>query len=279
MWLGLNHGKSTSLRASSDTAESTGAAIGSRASPRLRSMRGARGGPSATATSERSFTASRGGEAAVAHAPTEPMMHTKPRQRHAARRVPCMMMSKDVGEAATTDAAPSKVRCLREAVEPSAHERIRARRHEHFRYRSERSASRRHEGTERPRSMCFSAPAPTCRGMSRRSGASFPRHRRWNTCPRTMGGPAFGVLPRGDPRSRSGMRLQAARKRRWPVRGSSAKVENRPKTASNFDGSAAVQHFCSGSTRDVCYYAPPPSSRSPRFFGQARFIGRMRTSE
>lgn len=72
---------------------------------------------------------------------------------------------------------------------------------------------------------------------------------------------------------------KARRKRRWPVRESPPRAENGPKPASNFDGSAAVQHFCSGRTRDVCYYPPPPSSRRPRLFGQARFIGRMRTSE
>jgi len=46
-----------------------------------------------------------------------------------------MLMSKDVRETATTDAAPSKVPCFVEALEPSARERSEARSHEHFRYR------------------------------------------------------------------------------------------------------------------------------------------------
>jgi hypothetical protein len=41
------------------------------------------------------------------------------------------------------------------------------------------------------------------------------------------------------------------------------------KPASNFDGSAAVQHFCSGQTQPVCYYPAPPCPRRPPSFGRA----------
>lgn len=84
-------------------------------------------------------------------------------------------MSKDVGEAATTDAAPSKVPCFVEALEPSARERTGARRHEHFRDRTERKtpADTTHHGPIRA-PLPSARVRPTCRGVSRPEGSSPP---------------------------------------------------------------------------------------------------------
>lgn len=219
-----------------------------------------------------------------------PLSHRRsPRQRRTRNRSRAGMpdggrsfLCPGCGGNGTTDAVFAKIRRVELVAEPSARERTERRSHEHFSCASEKNVRCRHARRCDARSGAHvpfaGAPALSCRGMSRREGASS-LHRQAGARGRNRGAaPRSARCPSGAP-DRPGGAPSIQPERGGPVRGSPRILgPDRGRRNAQLRRIGGRSHFCSGPTRDVCYYPAPPFSRSP-VLRSGPFLGRMRTLE